>query len=312
MVRNYFLIILIFVLLTGCIITNEIASAFQGQAISKNILVDDLNSIFLNKEGINKSGALDADEKYAEFANQIDYIENEFNKMLTYYQENNGDIKSNKEIINSLKLIENLTNINDYFDESINDLYLKHGGKFAVIGSANSSFQTEIELIDYFYERYPEVKKTFNAISHLISESKKLAKDIYINSMAKERDILEHYAKNKFGKYLLYKLSSVQGVNDLHHASLSNTVSENRIYRLGRNYEVLQSVSSGSLITASDPYGSSTFFLETDNIFVDGYKFSFKDMVFIDGIFEYNSLVGMKRVYRLILIEPDIDFYFIQ
>ncbi len=106
-------------------------------------------------------------------------------------------------------------------------------------------------------------------------------------------------------------LSKIVGENTLLSAAIFNNYSNDRLYYLGNAFEQLQLLEDGILIIATSNLNSYSFFLKTEEKNPDGYRFTDKDFVFIDGLYEYESLTGRKTVYKLIHVKALKEYYFI-
>lgn len=190
------------------------------------------------------------------------------------------------------------------FSESLYFLYTEYGGRRVVLGRELTArdkhyFETEEDLLEYYFDRYPEIDLMFQTID---DAAKKMANI--------ERVSLISQVRSDFGLTVSMGVPSFAAGNSLLTAAVFEDLSTDRLYTIS-GFEVVQTVKEGLLIAASHRQNQIMFFLDTDQRWPDGHHISVRNYGFIDGLFEYNSLLGLKTLYRVVHVVPDTQYYFI-
>ena len=94
---------------------------------------------------------------------------------------------------------------------------------------------------------------------------------------------------------------------------VASNISRDTIYTITSNFEVLQSIDGGLLLTGSDYYDNSCLiFMKTDKEYPDGYRIN-KSFLISDGLYEYQTILGSsKKVYSFIQTPVDSTYYFLK
>jgi hypothetical protein len=189
-----------------------------------------------------------------------------------------------------------------------NDYYISLFQVYQFLNDANSK-------IDYANIHSDDLRKVFyNKTVISIDSCKEKLTEIYNYGYTEEKKTFDSYllTKYKISNVTIPKYNPVTGVNTLDYAFTSNSVENGRVYRLNRLFSVLQSTNDGCLVTYSDSYNSYIFHLQTTKMYPDGYRFTNDfEIIICRGLYDYESILGKKRVYDFVNIPLNTDYYFL-
>jgi hypothetical protein len=135
--------------------------------------------------------------------------------------------------------------------------------------------------------------------------------NVFLKSRAFEAELLEKYIYNKYAIKINGNISLFGG-NMLSMALMSSSVDKTKLYIINNQFTVLQSADDGYLLNFMDPYYNTyTVFMESKEIYPDNYRFNKNVFVVNDGFFEYDSLLGRRKVWKFLQIIIDKKFYFL-
>lgn len=293
--KNWFLATLVVLSTIGC---STFPTIMPGQIVEEkhDYISGELHRIFFSEE------YMDTDPE--NFHRVIFEVYEDVTNALHSITTAPDDIEQHRHVYEmfSRLLRSNLPQIEGAFNASVNQLYQDHRGKYIVIGESKYAsdmhyVESEEELFQVYYERYPRVAESFQYIEDIlfiINEND----DAVRNRIASyEHNALFDHIESSYG----ITLDRSVRVRSLQEAAVFQSYSSERLYSLA-GFSQMQSIGNGLLISTTVDMHTFIFFLETTARYPDGYRFSSSDYVYIDGIFEYQSLLGNRTVYRLIHI----------
>lgn len=272
----------------------------------------------------NNSESLAKEDSYT--TSQIDKISNQFLEYLSTSTESLFGGKLEKPITN-----ENLLTWASRYEElaqkmadqaAINkdDSKLQYQYYAAVkqIGNFLTDVDRQLELLTFApdkreyvracNEKYPTRKDFLSKNISTITETNNLGSAIFDSGLKLEQARFASYVKSNFGIsdiaiYALYEALAIRG-----------RVQNGLLYQLaGPAYQVIQSIDNGVLISFTDPYyNTSYFFLETKESYPDNFRFLSQSILAVgSGFYEYDSMTGRRKVYKLVNVPLTETYYFL-
>lgn len=207
---------------------------------------------------------------------------------------------------------KNLKNAKYCFDQiSKNHRILANILLIEVIPNQNNR---EERLSTSFYYKYPDVLSFRDNCQKEEALSLMLKKSIYESSYQLESDYLTSLIKKE------YKIDLNGGFiyndnNRLAYALFHDQINNFGLYWLDDSFQVIQSDTNGYLLSCLNQinYDSQIIYLNSDQNYVDNFRFKSIAFVVYTGNYEYMSLIGKKKVYgfKQIFFKPSQPLYFI-
>lgn len=215
------------------------------------------------------------------------------------YEQNKDNMKVCKDIYNDLNTI------NIYFQK---------------ISEFLNTQTDDAKIKAYYLNMYPFSDAYIKFASEIKHDIQDIMNEIHFNCIKWESEKFINLIKTKYKIELneKYYTDSIIYEIPLFEDLVHDNIKQNIIYLVDERFEVLQSTNDGSLITLRSEFYPALkqfiLFLETEDKLIDGYIFNKNIITISNGIYEYESLVGNKRVLKLKHINSDsldYKFYFL-